>query len=71
MNKFRPEANFVQGLSGDFIGKNNIFRMIREFARYSNINSGYYMEFGIMNQQLAAMKNQSEELIKLIEREIK
>ena len=43
MNKFRPEANFVQGLSGDFIGKNNIFRMIREFARYSNINNGYYM----------------------------
>ena len=29
------------------------------------------LEFGIMNQQLAAMKNQSEELIKLIESEIK
>ncbi len=53
MNKFRPEANFVQGLSGDFIGKNNIFRMIREFARYSNIDNGYYMEFGIMNGDTA------------------
>lgn len=53
MNKYKPEANYVQALSGDFIGKNNIFRMIREFARYSNIDEGYYMEFGIMNGDTA------------------
>lgn len=53
MNKFRPEANYVQGLGGDFIGKNNMFRMIREFSRYSNIDEGYYMEFGIMNGDTA------------------
>lgn len=53
MDKFRLEANYVQGLSGDFIGKNSMFRMIREFARYSKIDDGYYMEFGIMNGDTA------------------
>ena len=53
MTKFRPEPNLLRGLNGDFIGKNNLFRMIREFARYSNIDSGYYMEFGIMNGDTA------------------
>lgn len=49
----QPEPNYVQGLSGNFIGKTQMFRMIREFARYSKIEQGYYMEFGIMNGNTA------------------
>ena len=45
----KPEGHYLSRLNGDFIGKANVFRMIREFARYSNIPQGYYMEFGIMN----------------------
>ena len=48
-----PEAHYLSRLSGDFLGKSNVLRMVREFARYSNIPKGYYMEFGIMNGQFA------------------
>ncbi|OGT45983.1 MAG: hypothetical protein A3E82_07635 [Gammaproteobacteria bacterium RIFCSPHIGHO2_12_FULL_38_11] len=59
MTQVKPEANYVQGLGGDFIGKSNMFRLIREFVRYSNIQNGYYMEFGIMNgdTSIAAYRN--------------
>lgn len=50
-----PPSNpsYLHSLSGDFINKTNVFRMVREFARYSNIDRGYYMEFGIMNGETA------------------
>lgn len=48
-----PEAHYLSLLNGDFLGKNNVLRMVREFARYSNIQQGYYMEFGIMNGTFA------------------
>lgn len=43
------QAHYLSTLQGDFVNKTNVFRLIREFARYSNIERGYYMEFGIMN----------------------
>lgn len=48
-----PNPSYLHTLSGDFINKTNVFRMVREFARYSNIDRGYYMEFGIMNGETA------------------
>jgi hypothetical protein len=47
------EAHYLSTVTGDFLSKTNVFRMVREFARYSNIDSGYYMEFGIMNGSTA------------------
>ena len=48
-----PNPSYLHALSGDFINKTNVFRMVREFARYSNIDRGYYMEFGVMNGETA------------------
>lgn len=45
--------NYLSSLSGDFLSKTNVFRMVREFARYSGIEHGYYAEFGIMNGETA------------------
>jgi len=47
------EAHYLSNLAGEFVSKANVFRMVREFARYSNIDRGYYMEFGIMNGSTA------------------
>lgn len=49
------EAHYLSTIQGDFINRTNLFRMMREFARYSNIGKGYYMEFGIMNGGSAIM----------------
>jgi O-methyltransferase len=51
--KPEPQPNYIQQISGDILSKTNVFRLIREFARYSGINDGYYMEFGIMNGESA------------------
>jgi O-methyltransferase len=48
-----PQPNYMQQISGDILSKTNVFRLIREFARYSGIDKGYYMEFGIMNGECA------------------
>jgi hypothetical protein len=48
-----PQPNYIQQISGDILSKTNLFRLIREFARYSGIDDGYYMEFGIMNGESA------------------
>lgn len=36
-------------IQGDLLSKVNLFRWIREFARASKIDRGYYMEFGVLN----------------------
>jgi O-methyltransferase len=48
-----PQPNYMQQISGDILSKTNVFRLIQEFARYSGIEQGYYMEFGIMNGECA------------------
>jgi O-methyltransferase len=45
--------NYLVGLGGDFINKTNMYRMVREFARYGGIDKGFYAEFGIMNGETA------------------
>jgi O-methyltransferase len=45
--------HYLASLAGDFISKTNMFRMVREFARYSGIEQAFYMEFGIMNGETA------------------
>jgi|GEM_PF-1843079 hypothetical protein len=44
-----PLPHYLSALSGDFVSRTNVFRMIREFARFGGINRGYYMELGCMN----------------------
>ena len=44
------EPSYVATLNGELLSRANLFKWIREFIRVNSLqNSGYYMEFGILN----------------------
>lgn len=44
-----PESSFYPPMAGDILSRANMFRWIREFCRASQIEPGYYLEFGVCN----------------------
>lgn len=45
-----PEPSFVVNLNGDLLSRANLYKWIREFLRVNGMQeSGYFMEFGILN----------------------
>lgn len=41
--------NYASSLNGDLLSRTNLFRWIRDWARFNAIEDFYYMEFGILN----------------------